>query len=135
VVEKRLTTPELREDTRFYPEVLGHLLTKIVAACDIQRWSEVIVITDRVPVAKRRQAIEKAVKTTLAARLPLDVRYRVLHHESKSCAGLQVADYVNWAIHRKWSFGDGEPLTRVEALVRHVSQLRLEDGQHADPKK
>lgn len=55
---------------------------------------------DRIPVNKKRKAIEKAIKMTLPQMLPDSLRFRILHHDSKSCCGLQVADYFNWAIYR-----------------------------------
>ena len=38
--------------------------------------------------------------------LPSGCRFRVLHHASMSNMGLQLADYCNWAIFRKWESGD-----------------------------
>ena len=59
-----------------------------------------------IPVKKKAKAIEKAIKTTLTHMFPEKVKYRVLHHASKSSFGLQVADCCNWAIFRKWERGD-----------------------------
>ena len=78
---------------------------------------EVIVITDTIPVRKKAKAIEKAVKTTLANMLPEQVRFRVLHHASKSSFGLQVADYCNWAIFRKWERGDTRSYDLISSRV------------------
>ena len=50
--------------------------------------------------------------------LPATVRYRVLHHASKSNLDLQIADYCTWAIYRKWNAQDGRSLRRVQAAVR-----------------
>lgn len=55
VVEKPKTGPALREDVRFYPEMLGHLLKYVLKYEE----NDVIVITDRVPVKKKRNAMEK----------------------------------------------------------------------------
>ena len=63
-------------------------------------------------------AVEKGVKMTLAAMLPATVRYRLLHHASKSNLDLQIADYCTWAIYRKWNAQDGRSLRRVQAAVR-----------------
>lgn len=65
VVEKRKVSPELWEDRRFYPEILGHLLKFVLLReLDVDA-NEVIIITDAIPVIKKRQAVEKAVRTTL----------------------------------------------------------------------
>ena len=58
VVEKRKTGPALREVMRFYPEMLGHLL-KFVLPKELDAGAEeVIVITDKLPVNRKRQAVE-----------------------------------------------------------------------------
>lgn len=79
---------------------------------------EVVVITDSIPVEKKRKAIEKAAKTTLAEMLPAGVPYRIMHHSSRAHYGLQVADYLNWAIYRKWEHGDPNAHKTIAGQVR-----------------
>jgi hypothetical protein len=126
IVEKRKTGPSLQADNRFYPMMMGYLLRYVVNHTDMAQTSEVIAITDRIPVNRKRQAVEKAVKTTLAEMLPQGVRYRVLHHDSKSAISLQVVDYFNWAIFRAWERGDRRSLDIVRSAVR--SQLDIFQG-------
>lgn len=118
VVEKRKAAPPLRDETVFYPKMLGELLQYVVKRADPRQWSELIVITDRIPVNKKRKAIEKAIKMTLPQMLPNKLRFRILHHDSKSCCGLQVADYFNWAIYRAWDRADSRSLDLVRRAVR-----------------
>jgi hypothetical protein len=106
IVEKRKTASALQHEERFYPEMLGYLLRYILNGHNLKDFSEVIVFTDSLPIQKKRRAIEKAVKLTLAKMLPQSVKYRVLHHASKSNMDLQLVDYCNWAIYRKWSSKD-----------------------------
>jgi hypothetical protein len=106
VVEKPKTGPALQADNRFYPEMLGYLLRYVVPKELAQGANEVIVITDLIPVNKKRRAIEKGVQKALAAMLPEGMRYRILHHSSRSHFGLQVADYCCWAVYRKWQTGE-----------------------------
>ena len=118
VVEKPKTGPALRADKRFYPEMLGYLL-KFVLPRELARGAqEVIVITDRVPVQKKRQAVEKAIRQVLAKMLPAGMKYRILHHASRSHYGLQVADYCCWAVFRKWERGDTEHYERLKPALR-----------------
>ena len=102
VVEKRKTEPTLRAPEHFYPEMLGQLLTVVMNGEPVKQAERLVVITDRIPVQKQRRAVEKAVKQTLARILPAEVTYNLLHHPSCSHYGLQVADYCNWAVLRKW---------------------------------
>jgi hypothetical protein len=106
IIEKRKTGPALRSEERFYPEMLGYLLKYILNGYNLSIYSEVLVFTDRIPVNKKRKAIEKAIKMTLAQKLPPEVRYRIFHHDSKSNMDLQIADYCNWAVYRKWDRGE-----------------------------
>ena len=106
VVEKPGTDPVLQEVVRFYPEMLGHLLQIVLPRELDADTSEVIVITDVIPVNKKRRAVEKAMRTTLAGMLPPGMNYRILHHQSRSHYGLQVADYCCWAVFRKWQRGE-----------------------------
>lgn len=125
VVEKPQTSAAMREDMRFYPMVLGHLLSMVVPAeTDYGRDEEIIVIADTIPLNKRRRSVEKAVRTTLSKMLPR-VKYCVLHHQSRSHYGLQVADYFCWAAFRKLERGDGAWYDRIKPAVRN--EFRITD--------
>lgn len=117
IVEKRKTGPTLRSEDRFYPEMLGYLLRFIVER-KIGSFTKLIVFTDRIPVQRKRQAVEKAVKQTLSKMLPCGVTYRVLHHDSKSNFGLQIADYVTWAVYRKWDRDDARSYDLIRTFVQ-----------------
>lgn len=118
IVEKCKTEPALRAEERFYPEMLGRLLRHVVSTFDPTQYVQVIVFTDQIPVQRKRQAVEKAAKVTLARMLPKGVRYRVLHHASKSNFDLQIVDYCNWAIYRKWDRGDERSYNLIRPVVR-----------------
>ena len=68
------------------------------------------------------ELVKKAVKMTLAKMLPKGVRYRVLHHDSKSNLDLQIADYCNWVIYRKWDRGDSFHPTPWQIAILPSSQ-------------
>lgn len=108
----------LRDEDQFFPKVLGTLLREILQHYPLVEFAEVIVFTDSLPVQRKRAAVAKGVKMTLAAMLPASVRYRVLHHASKSNLDLQIADYCTWAIYRKWNGNDDRSFRRVQAAVR-----------------
>jgi hypothetical protein len=118
LVEKCKTAPALQVEERFYAHMLGNLLHLILAQHHLPDFAEVIVFTDRLPVQRKRGAVEKAVKLTLAAQLPTGTRYRVLHHDSKSNSDLQIADYCTWAVYRKWSQGDPRSFERIASVVQ-----------------
>ena len=76
-----------------------------------------------IPVNKKRQAVEKAVWTTLARMLSPGMNYRILHHQSRSHYGLQVADYCCWAIFRKWQTGERTWYDRIKPAIRRELDL------------
>ncbi len=123
VVEKSGIAPPMQDNTRFYPAMLGHLLN-LVVPIELNTGSaeEVIVITDTIPVNKKRRAVEKAVRITLSKMLPR-VKYRILHHQSRSHFGLQIADYCGWAVFRRWQRGEGDWYDRIKPLVRNEFQI------------
>lgn len=106
VVEKSRIASDARAEARFYPEMLGTLLRAVLETPLHAAAREIVVITDTLPLKRRRRAIEKAVKVTLERMLPNSPRHRILHHDSRSHYGLQVADYCCWAIFRKHERGD-----------------------------
>src|ERR1035437_392968 len=79
IVEKNKTFPGLRDIERFYCRMLGYLLRYVINGHDLSKYSEVIVITDRLPHKGRRDSLEKAIKLSLSSYLPTELRYRVLH--------------------------------------------------------
>ena len=118
IVEKRKTIPDWQSPSRLYPEMLGYLLRFIVEREAISHYAGLVVMTDVIPVNKQREAVRKGVLEALAQHLPSGVPYRVLHHDSKSCPGLQVADYCNWAIYRKWDQADERSYARIRQAIR-----------------
>lgn len=130
VVEKSKCGPALREEAKFYPRMLGYLLRYLLSEADFHDVEEVIVVTDNIPVKKKAQAIEKAIKIVLSAMLPAQVKYRVLHHASKSSFGLQVADYCNWAIYRKWEREDARSYDLIRARIRSEYDIFQRGARH-----
>jgi hypothetical protein len=117
IIEKPKTGPALRHEDRFYPEMLAYLLRYVLNRPAIKAASEVIVITDTPPLRRRRNATEKAVKTSLAKMLPRGIPYRIVHHSSQAHYGLQIADYCSWAIFRKYETGDRSAYDRIRSAI------------------
>jgi len=117
IVEKSKTGPALRPPEKFYPRILGYLLRYAIEKASFGV-GEVIVITDNLPVARKRNAIEKALKISLSSMLPDGTPYRIMHHASRAHYGLQIADYFNWAIYRKWERADATYFDTISAQLR-----------------
>ncbi len=118
VVRKCKTGTSLQDPPKFYALMLGYLIKYVLERYDLSQIEEIIVITDRLPVKRNKEAFEGAIKTKLASMLPNGATYRVLHHNSGSHYGLQVADYCNWAILRKWETGDNTHHQTINPAIR-----------------
>ncbi len=118
IVEKRKTGPSLQMPVKFYPKMLGYLLKYVLESHDLTKYKEVIVFTDRIPIAKKKKSVEKTIKETLAAIIPSSSSYRIYHHDSKSNYDLQIADYFNWGVYRKWSRGDFRSYDLIKSVIR-----------------
>jgi hypothetical protein len=118
IIEKRKTRPPLQVEELFYPRMLAYLLRYIFKNIAAQAYQSVIVITDTIPIHKKREAIEKAVKETLNHMLPTDISYQILHHASKSSMTLQAVDYCNWAIYRKWANDDTRSYDIISSSIK-----------------
>ena len=76
-----------REAREFYPRQMpksGRLSEVVAFVGRFRSNGEVVVSTDTIPLANRRQAIERAARTTLSRLLPRGAKYRLLHHQSRS---------------------------------------------------
>lgn len=135
VVEKSKIESPLQTIERFYPEMLGRLLRILFTSQRADLHDDVIIVTDSIPVKRQRRAVEKAVKKTLSRNLPEGLRYRMLHHASKSNFGLQIADYCNWAIFRKWERNDTRSYDLIKDALKSELHQYYEGGFSDSPKK
>lgn len=118
IVDKRTVGPSFQSGERLYPYVYGHLMRRVWGDLGEDDTSLFVVITDRLPVKRKRRQVEKAIKTTIARSAGSRRRYLLYHHESRSHLGLQVADYINWAIHRKWTRDDERSYQLVRQAIK-----------------
>jgi len=128
IVEKRKVVMSLRVEEEFYPRMVGYLLRYILNPIPSDT-TEIIVMTDSIPILRKRNAIEKAVKQTLSHMLPSEIRYQIFHHAAKSSPSLQVADYCNWAIFRKWEKGDIRSYEIIRTAIRSEFEI-FQKGEH-----
>ncbi len=65
----------------------------------------------------------RALKPWFKSHLPAGVTYDLFHHQSKSDLNLQVADYVSWAVYKKWTDGDLRSYDLVKKCIRSEGDL------------
>ena len=73
--------------------MLGYLLRGALTTELDTGANKVIVITDTIPVNKKRKAVGKSIQGAVFRNQLPGLKYRILHHQSRSHYGLQVADY------------------------------------------
>ncbi len=125
IVEKRKTSPSLQDPKEFYPRMLGYLLAYVLRDYRSGQFNKIVIITDSMPEASKRKAMEKSTKAILATMLPTGTNYTILHHAAKSHYGLQIVDYCNWSIFRKWERSDNEHYGIIESAIRSEFDIFL----------
>lgn len=117
IVEKGRVVPGLRAAEALYSWALRRLLIPVLAP-GAGGGLPVHVFTDRLPLNRRRDAAEKAIKQSLSEALPFPVPFQLLHHESRTNLNLQLADYFTWALFRKWERVDTRPYDLIKSALR-----------------
>jgi hypothetical protein len=125
VVRKNRTNPSLREPTRFYPKMMGYLLHYILKSYS---YSMLCVFVDGIPTNKTQKSFIRAVKKEIKSKNP-NKPYKIYHPDSASNNFLQISDYVNWAIHRKWERGD---LRSYNLINKFIGRPELDIFRYGD---
>jgi len=134
IVEKSKTGPALTSEAQFYPRMFGYLLkypltNQIFGKYKVEDFDEVIIVTDAIPVKRKKAVVEKAIKYFLKS-LPQKTQYRIMHHSSKSSMELQVADYCNWAIFRKWERNDTRSYNLIKSGINSEFEIFKTGTRH-----
>lgn len=119
ILEKPKVNPDKTLDKpNFYAENLKYAITRLLDKIGINQ--DFIVITDSLAVKKDKNkqigAIKGGIKEYLIDK-NLNVRYDIFHHSSASSVNLQIVDYINWAIFRKYEKDDRE---FYEKISKHL---------------
>lgn len=101
VIPKNKTNPSIRLPIKFYPKTLSSLLDYVFKR---YKYSNLIIFVDGNPVNTQKTAFVKAIKEYIAQKSP-KTSYSIHCPPSFGNYFLQIADYVNWAIYRKWDSG------------------------------
>lgn len=119
VVEKARLVPGLRKPEKFYPWAMSRLMRHVLGRVSVrQQASLVVVVTDKLPLNKHRASAEKSIRIELSSALGLGIPFRLMHHASMSNTELQIADYISWAVFRKWEREDRAPYDLICRSIR-----------------
>ncbi|MDN5090023.1 DUF3800 domain-containing protein [Aliarcobacter butzleri] len=127
ILEKPKVTPEKRNHKdRFYIDNLSFAIQKLLNELNINK--NFIIITDRLPVQNNKNkqigALKKGIKEYLKSKdLDKQLRYDIFHHCSASSVNLQIADYICWAIFRKFERNDDTYYKRIEKYLIKIDEM------------
>ncbi|MCI7484451.1 MAG: DUF3800 domain-containing protein [Helicobacter sp.] len=122
ILEKPKVFPEKTQDSAtFYSENLKFAITRLLEKIKIKQ--NFIIITDNLAVKNNKNkqvgAIKGGIKQYLKAN-NINAKYDVFHHASASSVNLQIIDYINWAIFRKYEKDD-------DSFYQQISKYILEE--------
>jgi len=130
IVEKAKVQPVKRGLADFYLYTMGNLLKHLIENKNLNEYCGIIIITDSLPVNKLRKSVEKAIQTSVSHILKLiQKQYYIFHHDSKSSGGLQIADYCNWAIYRKWDRLDNRSYDLISDAIRTEKDIMKDENE------
>ncbi len=128
IIEKRKTAPSLHNQEKFYSEMISNLVSHVIGRSNLAGGDKVIVFTDNIPVHRKKESAEKAIRRSLSHKLGEKVPYEILHHQSKSNFDLQIIDYCNWAVFRKWESGDRRSYEMIRKVLRSELDIFSNNG-------
>jgi PAS domain S-box-containing protein len=99
VIDKAFVPENERDAGVFYAKFLAQAIGHATAGAA----DDHVIVTDSIPIQKKRRAVEKALRAVLAE---THVRTKIYHHAAKSHLELQCVDYFGWAIWRHLTKGE-----------------------------
>jgi hypothetical protein len=127
VIEKNSIPTSHQEESVFYTTIADFALRQTLLLYPTA--DPIYVITDRLPVNRKRDAVKKGFQNCMAA-VCGSRRYEIGHHASEAHPCLQAADYVNWAVFRKWERADNRSF---QLIKNFISQEVKFDGRILRP--
>lgn len=125
VVQKNKTIPALREPKRFYSKFLGSLLAYVFK---VHPYSRLCIFVNGSAVNKQQGIFKNAIVEEIRRRNP-QTDFRIYFPKSGSFPQLQIADYVSWAVYRKWEHGDLGSYNKISHLLQAPEKDIFSNGQ------
>lgn len=120
IIQKNKANPSIRDPKPFFSMIMENLLKDVILyERVVDNYDHICIMTDRVPVQKKRAAIIGAMKRNLKTLLQGKTKYSLTSMDSKSDFGLQAADYCSWALYRSWTNGDEQYRDKIASSVKH----------------
>jgi hypothetical protein len=118
ILEKNKVFPEKREDKdKFYINNLKYATINVLSHIN----EDFVIFTDRLPIKHNKTTLIKGLKKGIREHLDnnhLPIKYGIFHHSSASNAYLQVVDYINWAVFRKYERDDSNYYDMIKKYIK-----------------
>jgi len=88
--------------------------------------NNIIVVTDSLPVKNKKNRIKQSLKSGLKALNGSILNYKLFHHDSKTHYGLQIVDYVSFAIFKKFEDNNDEYFDVIKENI-HIDKIDPSD--------
>jgi len=105
ILDKRKARDDVRADPLYFYKLAWYLHLKYVAPRIVRPHDELMVVASSLLVAKKKRAVARAVREVVAQVSPT-ASFRTGFAATMSDPCLQIADYMVWAIQRKYESGD-----------------------------
>ena len=118
----------MQNSERFYKWMLGYLLRRIVSHELKAGTSNAIVITDTIPLNKKRKAVEKAIHKAVTRNQLPGIKYRILHYTNRvptTANSMQVVDYCCWACFSQMAKRGDLPMKTFRRCVQRYQGGRI----------
>lgn len=118
MLEKSKAQPQLTaSDERFYQYAWYYHFKPLIWRHVVERGDRLIVVAASLGTKKKRQLFRDAVNDVIAQCCPYGISRQVVALSDESDYGLQAADYVLWAVMRKYEGGDSRSYDLVSSSV------------------
>ncbi|HEX3563289.1 MAG TPA: DUF3800 domain-containing protein [Solirubrobacterales bacterium] len=121
ILDKRKAQDELREDPLYFYKLAWYLHFKYVASQVVDSNDELLVVASSLQIKRKRKSTKAGVReavTEVVNQVSPTITCHCAFSPSASDPCLQVADYLTWAIQRKYESEDLRSYDLVSHLVK-----------------
>lgn len=116
ILDKRKAFPRISADPLYCYKLAWFLHFKYVAPAIVGPLDELLVVASALQIKKKKALVHSAVRSVVNQVSPTVV-FHTAFSPTMSDPCLQVADYITWAIQRKYEMGDDRSYDLVSHLV------------------
>lgn len=121
IVEKRKAKPHLQDEQPLY-KLAWYLHFKYVAPRVVSPDDQLLVLAASIGTRRKRKTMRAALDDVVSQVAPC-AEHQVAWWPAESDPGLWVADYICWAVQRKWELGDMRSYDLISHLLKSEKDI------------